>query len=82
MVAARLGGGMLDAGAQRGGYPVIKMTSTNLRGILYPGPLFTHHVCMYGYTYSKSMDQPGRAAIPARGQLNREHKYFLVRVHA
>ena len=26
---------------------------------------------MYGYTYSKSMDQPGKVANPARGQLNR-----------
>ena len=26
---------------------------------------------MYGYTYSKSMDQPGEVANPARGQLNR-----------
>ena len=27
---------------------------------------------MYGHTYSKSMDQPGKVANPARGQLNRE----------
>ena len=33
------------------------------------------HVCMYVcmvITYSKSMDQPGKVANPARGQLNRE----------
>ena len=30
-------------------------------------------VCMYGHTYSKSMDQPGKVANPARGQLNREN---------
>ena len=30
------------------------------------------HVCMYDRTYSKSMDQPGKVANPARGQLNRE----------
>ena len=29
---------------------------------------------MYGHTYSKSMDQPGKVANPARGQLNREEK--------
>ena len=29
-------------------------------------------VCMYGHTYSKSMDQPGKVANPARGQLNRK----------
>ena len=27
---------------------------------------------MYGHTYSKSMDQPGKVADPARGQMNRE----------
>ena len=27
---------------------------------------------MYGHTYSKSMDQPGKVANPARCQLNRE----------
>ena len=31
---------------------------------------------MYGRTYSKSMDQPGEVANPARGQLNRENKIF------
>ena len=34
--------------------------------------------CMYGHTYSKSMDQPGKVASPARGQLNRENEYFPV----
>ena len=29
--------------------------------------------CMYGLTYSKSLDQPGEVANPARGQLNREN---------
>ena len=27
-------------------------------------------VCIYVHTYSKSMDQPGKVASPARGQLN------------
>ena len=31
------------------------------------------HVCMYDHTYSKSMDQPGKVANPAHGQLNREN---------
>ena len=31
------------------------------------------YVCMYGHTYSKSIDQPGKVANPARGQLNREN---------
>ena len=32
--------------------------------------------------HSKSMDQPGKVANPARGQLNRENEYFPVRVGA
>ena len=38
------------------------------------------YVCMYVYmviTYSKGMDQPGKAANPARGQLNRENNIPL-----
>ena len=34
------------------------------------------YVCMV-ITYSKSMDQPGKIANPARGQLNRGNKYFI-----
>ena len=37
---------------------------------------------MYGHTYSKSMDQPGKVAHPARGQLNRENELFPVRVRS
>ena len=41
---------------------------------------------MYGYTYSKSMNQPDKVANPAmindRGQLNRENEKFPVRVRA
>ena len=36
----------------------------------------------HGHTYSKSKDQPGKVASPARGQLNRKNKYFTVRVRA
>ena len=32
---------------------------------------------MYDHTYSKSMNQPGKVASPACGQLNRENEYFL-----
>ena len=41
---------------------------------------------MYGHTYSKTMDQPGMAANPARGQMNREkvdmeaYRYFCCRL--
>ena len=34
-------------------------------------------IMMYGHTYSKSMDQPGEVANPARGQLNREKNISL-----
>ena len=37
------------------------------------GNIIIAHVCMYGHTYSKSMDQPGKVANPARGQLKREN---------
>ena len=40
------------------------------------------YVFMYGHTYRKNMDQPGKVANPARGQLNRENGYFPVRVRA
>ena len=33
--------------------------------------------CIYGYTYSKSIDQPGKVANPARGELNRENDFSL-----
>ena len=37
----------------------------------------------YGHTYSKrSVDQPGKVANSARGQLNRENEYFPVRDRA
>ena len=40
------------------------------------------YVCMV-ITYSKrSMDQPGKVANPARGQLNRENENLTVRVRA
>ena len=35
------------------------------------------YVCMYGHTYNKIMDQPGKVASPARGQLNRENYISL-----
>ena len=39
-------------------------------------------LCMYGHTYRKSIDQPGKVVNPARGQLNRENEYFPVPVCA
>ena len=43
---------------------------------------FCYVVDMYGHTYSKSMDQPGKVANPARVQLNRKNEDFPVRVRA
>ena len=37
---------------------------------------------MYGHTYSKNMDQPGKVANPARGRLNRENEFFPVHFRA
>ena len=37
---------------------------------------------IYGHTFSKSIDQPGKVANPARGQLNSENENFPVRVRA
>ena len=37
---------------------------------------------MYGYTYSKSMDQPSKVASPASGKLSRENEQFPVCVCA
>ena len=42
---------------------------------------FMKETCMV-ITYSRSMDQPGTFANPARGQLNRENEYFPVSVRA
>ena len=36
---------------------------------------------MYGHTYNKRMDQPGKVANAARGQLNRENELFPVQQH-
>ena len=40
------------------------------------------YVCMYGHHIQQSMDQPGKVANPARGQLNRENEYSPVPVRA
>ena len=37
-------------------------------------------LCMYGHTYSKSMDQPGKVANPARGQLISPFELFYSKV--
>ena len=49
-----------------------------------PGGYVCMYVCMYvlSHIYSKSMDQTGKVASPARGQLNRKKENFPVRVRA
>ena len=37
---------------------------------------------LYGHSYSKSKDQQGKVANPARGQLNKENELFPVPVRA
>ena len=37
---------------------------------------------MYDHHKQQSMDQPGKVADPARGQLNRENTHFSVPVRA
>ena len=39
-------------------------------------------LCMYVHHIQQSMDQPGKVANPARGQLNRENEYSSVPVRA
>ena len=43
----------------------------------------TMYICMFTHIARVSVDQPGRVAIPARGQLNRESVFFCpVRVRS
>ena len=37
---------------------------------------------MYGQHIQQQKDKPGKVANPARGQLNRENRYFPVPVRA
>ena len=39
-------------------------------------------VYMYGHHIQQSMDQPGKAANPARGRLDGENEHFPVLVRA
>ena len=50
-----------------------------LPGIILFDPILLLHiyVCMYGHHIQQSMDQPGKVANPARGQLNRENNIPL-----
>ena len=54
-----------DIGYKRGCVTIIIGSLT-----LNPGLDRSTQLCICGHTYSKSMDQPGKVANPARGQLN------------
>ena len=43
-----------------------------VRDVIEKTQLLGLYMCMYGPTCNKSMDQPGKVANPARGQLNGE----------
>ena len=42
----------------------------------------TLYICMYGHHLLQSMDQPGKVANPARGELDRENEYSPVPIRA
>ena len=44
--------------------------------------VWTNRMCVYGHTCIKSMDQSGKVASLARGQLNRKNEYSPVCVRA
>ena len=57
--------------------PYVAVNLVSREGFSRPVPRQpARYVCMVT-TYSKSMDQPGQVANPARGQLNREMKISL-----
>ena len=60
------------------GTPVLKKILHSLRALV----VRTEGDVTHGHKYSKSMDQPGKVASPARGQLDRENKHFPVPVRA
>ena len=53
-----------------------------LPGIFKQVILITMYVCMYCHHIYQSMNQPGKVANPARGQLNRENEHSPVPVRA
>ena len=66
-----------------GGLSAVNAIGTHIRDPINSGLTRRGmHVCMYGHTYSKSMDQPGKVANPACGQLNRENEHISDRVRA
>ena len=54
--------------ARAAGEPPVATTCVTSTATLYIGGMTN----LYGHRYSKSTDQPGKVANPARGQLNRK----------
>ena len=52
---------------------VLSLQATRYETVFYNYGTLFDDVYMYDHTYSNSMDQPGKVANPARGQLNREN---------
>ena len=62
--------------------PILSIQLTTSRNSILTRLILTLSTCddhayTYGHTYSKSMDQPGKVASPARGQLNRKMNISL-----
>ena len=76
------GGG--NEGGERGGGGVYSRLAGSLSEIIASSILLCIclYVCLYGHTYSKSKDQLGKVANPARGQLNRKNEYFPLLVRS
>ena len=53
----------------------VLITACGRRGVIHAW-ISMSTTTQYSHAYSKSMDQPGKVANPARGQLNKENKHF------
>ena len=54
-------------------YAATLVQNVSLQGYRNPSTTLAMYVCMYGHHIQQSMDQPGKVANPARGQLNKEN---------
>ena len=61
---------------------ICRITRNGSRELVLQYSTVCMYVCMYGHHIQQSMDQPGKVANPARGQLNRENEHFPVPVRA